>query len=218
MTNLDGIVLPYKTAFRGVGQNAPDKIIVSKTSIGDKDSTQQQLIECAYSSGKAIVPVFVIYHLGKTAPDDYLNGLRNDFKKSLFITGTTIDYSKEGLGGKIIHNYQSDVFAQFETKLPIIPVYHEVCLEDALYQEGGLKFFQALFNTKDSADNIIKVLEKISGETAKNILLWTEDKDLRSNYSKSAVTFRYALGNLHIGCENTPDSDTGITRMIQIKK
>lgn len=141
--------------------------------------------------GKKMISAPDIYLIGKSASDEVLNSLRNHFDNRWIILNTRISYNKNNLSGVIIHDV-------VERKLPVIPVYDPVSLEEVLSEGNGVKYVRALFNTRDSIKTISEVLENISRRKAGNINLWTPNQSSRNSYPERSVRFYGGNDKFHV--------------------
>ncbi len=123
-----------------------------------------------------------------SAPDIYritnkelIENISEDFKESWEITSTRIIYNKKNLKAKIIHDADSNIVKPKEYKIKI-PVLNGNFKQDSETE----KYLQALFDTKDNIDKILKVLKKF-GKEVKNIRLWTPDQDSRERKQVRSV-------------------------------
>ena len=101
-----------------------------------------------------------------SAPDIYkavnkelIESLKEDFKEDWEVTSTRIIYNKDNLNAEIIHNVDSKIVKskKYKVKIPILNGKFEENKETE-------KYLQALFDTKDSLDKILKTLKKFRKE------------------------------------------------------
>ena len=115
-----------------------------------------------------------------SAPDIYgvenkevIKSLIKDFKDDIEFTNSTIIYDKNSLYADIIHDKDSIVKEKnYRVKVPVLNGNFEENKETE-------KYLQALFDTKDSIDTILKVLKKFGKD--KKIRLWTPDQSGRKS-------------------------------------
>ena len=161
-------------------------------------SMSQQDHICRFNElGRIMAAMPDIYETGKLGDSELIKSLQTDFDRSWFISSTRIHYEKYGLEGTITHYFGSIVVDPVETKL-IIPSYNHISLNDVLDIEQGLTYFQALFNTTDSADEIKDTLYKLSGKTSKESRVWTHTPEDRKSTQDKAAGLGYDVYSFHI--------------------
>ena len=132
-----------------------------------------------------------VYHAGKTASDEVLNGLRMTFKEGSWgFTSTRIFYNKGDLNAKIIHNYGSTVITPKELGRVTVPIYQRKSVVE-LVEEDGLSYVQALFDTSDNPIEILNTLEKLCQKEPNNIIFFTPDHDSRNTKPVGTIRFNY---------------------------
>ena len=116
-----------------------------------------------------------------SSPDIYravnkelIESLKEDFKESWEVTSTRIIYNKENLNAEIIHDVDSKITKPKKYKVKI-PVFNG----DFEENKETEKYLQALFDTKDSLDKILKTLKKFGKD--KKIRLWTPSQSNRKS-------------------------------------
>lgn len=175
--------------------------------------TQQQLFN---HLRKLMISAADIYRIGKSAPNEVLERLRNGFDNSWLITRTSINYSgdddlsgidddlrgiiTQNCGSTVVKLSKIDVTVVKPSKIDVlvIPVYDNTPLDKALQTPDGLRYIQFLFDTNDDPETITKTLKKLSGKEAKDIRLSTPDIDSRGKYAERPVGFRYHDGLFHV--------------------
>ncbi|MBI5066162.1 hypothetical protein HZA97_08055 [Candidatus Woesearchaeota archaeon] len=120
-------------------------------------ASQAEFTRRANDKGVLIASMPDIYYAAKVGTDeDLLNGLKLDFNKDL-VTSTRI--KRKGSILKITHYHGSKVISPSEKEVAL-PA--EKGWIKQLDSEMILEFTQALFNTKDSAEEIRNSLEKLT--------------------------------------------------------
>src|SRR5208337_3889309 len=153
-----------------------NEIIDFQTALDGEIKYQKEWIEFydkqeGEAKGKRMITAPDIYRAGKEN-SNVCESLREDFNYRWVATGTTILYNKDSFSGRVIHNFSSIVAKPIDISVSEIPVYQSQQIKKVV--EGkGLAYVQALFNTKDNANEIISTLEKISQTGAEDICFWT---------------------------------------------
>ena len=139
--------------------------------------------------------------------DLFLADLRDDFDypkfKNWLISSTRLNYSADDLKAKITQHYNCQNKSLIkETELKI-PEYRGTKIAQVITEPRGLRYLQTLFDTEDSGDEIIEVLEFVSGKKKKEIKVWTaavkHDKYFtRSERSERAAGFGYGDGGFRV--------------------
>ncbi len=138
--------------------------------------TQKDWIDYFNSKGEKMISAPDIY---RVTNKELIGSLKEDFKEDWEVTSTRIIYNKKNLNAEIIHNADSKVAKpkKYKVKVPVLNGSFEENKETE-------KYLQALFDTKDSLDKIIKTLKKFGKD--KKIRFWTpsqssrKDKQVRS--------------------------------------
>ena len=152
-----------------------------------------------------------------SAPDIYravnkelIESLKEDFKEDWEVTSTRIIYNKNNLQAEIIHNANSKIAKpkKYKVKVPILNGKFEENKETE-------KYLQALFDTKDNLDKILKTLKKFGKD--KKIRLWTPDQSGRkSKPIRSVVLYFFDFGRFVVCGDSWFDNDVGFSRGVII--
>ena len=138
--------------------------------------------------GRIMVAMPDLYEAGKLGDYKLIQSLQTDFKKNKVISSTRIYYEDDSLEGTITQYFESTVVDPVETKV-IIPHYDDTLLDDVLDTEQGLTFFQVLFYTNDTAEEIKATLQNLSGKTSKKSRVMTPSPENRSSSPHRAAGF-----------------------------
>ncbi len=152
-----------------------------------------------------------------SAPDIYkvknkaiIESLKKDFDDNWEITSTRIIYNKKNLNAEIIHNAESSIIKpkKYKVKVPILS-------GDFEQDKETEKYLQALFDTKDSIDKIIKVLKKFGKN--KKIRLWTPSQsDRKSRPIRSVELFFGSFDWFGVNGGSWFDYNDGLSRGVII--
>ncbi len=143
--------------------------------------TQKDWIDHFNSKGEKMISAPDIYKVAKKENKAIIESLKKDFKESWEVTSTRIIYNKDNLNAEIIHDVDSKITKPKKYKVKI-PIFDEDFKQDSETE----KYLQALFDTKDSIDEILKVLKRFGKD--KKIRLWTPDQSSRErNQIRSVV-------------------------------
>ncbi len=116
------------------------------------------------------------YQAGKFAPKKTLKFLREGFSEDLVVSDTVICYCAPHYSHvQIISWSDSNVSVPIERHsiFPEFP-FQRIRLDYALTIDGGLSFFQSLFDTTDDEKIIKETLERLSNKKASDITIWIE--------------------------------------------
>jgi hypothetical protein len=115
------------------------------------------------------------YLVGKFGDNCLLESIQKDFNDEWVITSDRIEYAKDSLEGNIISYYGSQIIKPF-SRTEIIPEYPftGIPIEKVMSNEQGLKYIQALLNTKDTAKEIYSNLARLSGKNVWKYQLYIE--------------------------------------------
>ena len=130
---------------------------------------QKDWIDYFNSKGEKMVSAPDIYRATNKA---LIENLKEDFEEDWETTSTRIIYNKDNLNAEIIHDADSKIAKpnKYKVKVPILNGNFEENKETE-------KYLQALFDTKDNIDKILKTLKKFGKD--KKIRLWTPDQSSR---------------------------------------
>jgi hypothetical protein len=148
--------------------------------------------------GIAMIDCSDVYRAGQTGSDELLKSLREDFRQGALITSTRFACSQKSVDGVVMHNFGSTVVMPTESKVDI-PYYESMKLNKVLETSQGLQYLRTLFNTQDSAENIAKTLQRLSGKSIEDTYVWTPTQSYRQYRSFRTVWFNYDDGGFHVG-------------------
>ena len=111
------------------------------------------------------------YNAGKYDDDLLLEGLQEDFSNWVVTSDREIhaDNSNEAI---IISYYGSKIIVPTERKFTIAPFTNGPSLDKVLSTEEGLAYLQNIFNNKDTKDEILTTLIRLSGTDSHYISVW----------------------------------------------
>ena len=150
-----------------------EKEIVKK----DMGKNQKDWIDYFNSKGVKMISAPNIY---RVINKELIESLKKDFDDDWEVTSTRIIYNNKTLQAEIIHDVDSKVVKpkKYKVKVPILRGDFEENKETE-------KYLQALFDTKDNLDKILKTLKKFGKD--KKIRLWTPNQSDRKNRSVRSV-------------------------------
>ena len=156
----------------------------SETIKKQMKKTQKEWVEHFNSKSMKMISAPDIYKVAKTENKAIIRSLEKDFEESWEVTSTRIIYSKNNLKAEIIHDVDSNIVKpkRYKVKVPV--------LEGNFKQDSETgKYLQALFDTKDSLDKILKVLKKFGKD--KQLRLWTPDQSSRKGKQVRSVVLYF---------------------------
>jgi len=142
--------------------------------------TQKDWIKYFNKKGEKMISAADIYQLAKEENKGLIESLQKDFKDMWVITSTRVIYNKDDLNAEIIHDADSTIVKPKVYGNIKIPDYGEEAKENPDTEA----YLQALFDTEDKIDIILKILKRF--DSNKKIYLWTpsqssrRDKQIRS--------------------------------------
>ncbi len=138
----------------------------------DMSKNQKDWIQYFNDKGQKMISAPDIYKVAKKGNNTIIKSLNEDFKEDGEVTSTRIIYNNKNLQAEIIHDADSKVVKpkKYKVKVPILNENFEENKETE-------KYLQALFDTKDNLDKILKTLKKFGKD--KKIRLWTPDQSGR---------------------------------------
>ncbi len=152
-----------------------------------------------------------------SAPDIYkatnkelIESLKEDFEENWIVTSTRIIYDKKNLKEEIIHDADSKIAKpkKYKVKIPVL---------DGDFEENKEteKYLQALFDTNDSIDKILKTLKKFGKD--KKIRLWTPSQTSRKLRQVRSVDLYFNIfGRFYVVGDVWFDDDGGLSRGVII--
>ncbi len=141
---------------------------------------QKDWIDYFNNKGEKMISAPDIY---KATNKELIESLKEDFKEDWEVTSSRIIYNKDNLNAEIIHDADIKVVKpkKYKVKVPILRGDFEENKETE-------KYLQALFDTKDNLDKILKTLRKF--EKDRKIRLWTPNQsDRKSRPVRSVVLY-----------------------------
>ncbi|GAF85271.1 unnamed protein product, partial [marine sediment metagenome] len=160
--------------------------------------TQKDWIDYFNSKGDKMISASDIYRATNKA---LIESLKKDFEDNWEVTSTRIIYNKKSLNAEIIHDIGSKIVKpkKYKVKVPILSGNFEENKETE-------KYLQALFDTKDSLDKILKTLKKFGKD--KKIRLWTPSQSERkSRPIRSVVLYFDGFGRFDVDGDWFGDSE-----------
>ncbi|KKL77070.1 hypothetical protein LCGC14_2038540 [marine sediment metagenome] len=152
--------------------------------------TQKDWVEYFNSKNTKMISAPDIY---KVTNKEIIESLNKDFKENWEVTSTRIIYNKDNPNAEIIHNVESNVVKpnKYKIKVPV--------LDGDFKQDSEIeKYLQALFDTKDSIDKILKVLKKFGKD--RKLRLWTPSQSSRKDKQVRSVVFFFGgFGRFGVG-------------------
>lgn len=131
-----------------------------------------------------------IYEIAKDIDTEFITVLQEDFK-DLFLTATTIIYDRHNLESNITHPGTSLILPLKDKQIEI-PSFEGENLEIVVSNKLGLPYLQALFDTEDSGEQIMKTLERLSDKDRGNIKIFTPYQQMRKNNPERMVGLVYS--------------------------
>ena len=156
-------------------------------------ATQEDFIKHFNSKGEKMISAADIYTAAKQENKGIIESLKQDFKDSYVITSTRIIYNKDNLNADIIHDANSTIAKPKtlnQVKIPVLDgeVGHDVDIE---------AYLQSLFDTKDSINEIMRVLKRFDNE--RKLYLWTPSQSSRANKQVRCVSLCFSdLGRFDV--------------------
>jgi len=142
---------------------------------------QKDWIDYFNSKGEKMISAPNIY---RVANKELIESLKKDFDDDWEVTSTRIIYDKKNLNAEIIHDADSKVIKPKKYKIKV-PVFNG----DFEENKETEKYLQALFDTKDSLDKILKTLKKFGKD--KKLRLWTPDQSDRKRKPVRSVVLYF---------------------------
>ncbi len=168
---------------------------------------QKEWIDYFNNKGEKMISAPDIY---RAAKKEIIESLKEDFEENWEVTSTRIIYNKKNLNADIIHNVDSKIAKpkKYKVKVPVLNGNFEENKETE-------KYLQALFDTKDSLDKILKTLKKFGKN--KKIRLWTPSQSGRRNKQvRSVGLFFDGFDGFVVDGNGWFDGDEGLSRGVII--
>ncbi len=138
-----------------------------------------------------------------------LFNLREDFdwsgKYNWLISSTRLIYSGTSLDTRIVQHYQCKKPELTKEAVLEVPVYRGMPVETMVSGQKGLAYLQALFDTEDDAETILRTLEFVSGKRGTDLVGWTantttsDTQYTRVSHPERASGFAYDDGEFRVG-------------------
>ncbi len=163
-----------------------EKEIVKK----ELSKNQKDWINYFNSKGEKMISAPDIY---RVVNKEIIESLKEDFKEDWEVTSTRIIYNKKNLQAEIIHDADSKITKpkKYKVKVPILNGKFEENKETE-------KYLQALFDTKDNLDKILKTLKKFGKD--KKIRFWTPSQSSRKDKQVRSVGLYFdGFGRFDVG-------------------
>src|SRR3989344_269696 len=138
---------------------------------------------------------------------ELVSGFRDDFdwpgKSNYLVGGTRLEYKADSLETTLIQHYNCKKPELVKTTSLEVPEYLGVSIVEVTGTDQGLNYLQTLFDTEDTAEEIIGTLEFISSKDKNNIKIWTppinsERYYTRKQYPNRAAGFNYDSDSFHV--------------------
>ena len=164
---------------------------------------QKDWIERFNDKGEKMISAPDIY---KAENKELIESLKEDFEEGWIVTSTRIIYDKKNLNAEIIHDVDSKIARpkKYKVKIPK--------LSGSFKQDSETeKYLQALFDTKDNIDKILKTLKKFGKD--KELRFWTPSQSSRESKQVRSVVlcFGYFGGFGVGGCDWFDYSGVGLS-------
>ncbi len=170
------------------------------------EKNQKDWIEHFNNKGEKMISAPDIYKVAKKGNKSIIESLKKDFEKSYEVTSTQIIYSKNNLKAEIIHDVDSKVAKPKKYKVEI-----PVLAGDFEENKETEKYLQALFDTKDSIYNILRVLKKFGKD--KKLRLWTPNQSGRKEkLIRSVDLCFYGFDRFDVDGSYWFDDNSGLSR------
>ncbi len=171
---------------------------------------QKDWIDYFNNKKEKMISASDIYKIAKKENKAIIGSLKEDFEESWEVTSTRIIYNKDNLNAEIIHDVDSKIATpkKYKVKIPVF---------DGDFEENKEteKYLQALFDTKDSIDKILKVLKKFGKD--KKLRLWTPDQSSRLRKQvRSVVLYFNGFDRFSVDGGNWFGGSEGLSRGVII--
>ncbi len=177
--------------------------IIKKTM----EKNQKDWIDYFNNKGEKMISASDIY---KATKKEIIESLKKDFEDNWEVTSTRIIYNKKNLQAEIIHDADSKIAKpkKYKVKVPVLNGNFEENKETE-------KYLQAIFDTKDNIDKILKTLKKFGKD--KKIRFWTPPQSSREDKQVRSVELYFSVfGRFGVGGNDWFDYDEGVSRGVII--
>ncbi len=127
------------------------------------------------ANGRIMISLPDVYQAAKYGDEELISSLRKDCEESAIITDTirVVSLAQEDI---IIHHGQNNKLVTSICKPVYVPDMNQWTLDTALNLKIGLDYIKAIFNTNDDAEDIKKVLERLSNRDSEKIIVSTKKR------------------------------------------
>ncbi|MBI1969564.1 hypothetical protein HYS48_02620 [Candidatus Woesearchaeota archaeon] len=206
--------MPAKRKLLSVAKGALDEVVAY-----DGATTTQRDWSLWYNRKDRIMAAAQdFYKVGKDGGEKLLESLQKDFRDEWVVTSTEIQYQFPSLEATVTHYFDSRVIQPMFMQGVVVPVYTYIPIEEVVKTEEGLRYLQALFQTKDDGETIITALERLSGEKRARIKIITPLQHNREYYQNRAVFFRVDRGSFIVNCYDHVASLNGRSRGVRVRE
>ena len=168
--------------------------------------TQKDWVEYFNNKNLKMISAPDIYKVAKKDNKAIIRSLEKEFEESWEVTSTRIIYNKKNLKAEIIHDANSNIVKPKKYKVKI-PIFNGNFKQDSETE----KYLQALFDTKDSIDKILKVLKKFVKD--KQLRLWTPSQSSRAEKQVRSVDLGFGgFGRFGVYGDVWFDGNGGLSR------
>lgn len=180
--------------------------------------TQDRAISFWNERNTPMMSMADVWQVAKENNSEVIEDLRKDWKGWYWqVTSTRIIYDVSSLKGKVIHNFGSTVVKQTEIALDEIPVCQPTYLEELVESKAGLEYLRALLNDMNAEkEDIIKLLESLSGKKKEKIRFWTPTKKEKLNRPLRAVWLCFYDDRFLVYGSSWLDFNVGISRGVRL--
>ncbi|MBW2975639.1 hypothetical protein KY366_08015 [Candidatus Woesearchaeota archaeon] len=140
------------------------------------------------------------------------NSLRKDMALNV-LSSTKIKDIKKNLSAVVEHNSGSKVIEPTQIALRILPLYDNTTLDEALGDDAGIYYLQALLDKNCGPERITAYLKAFSGKESNDILLSTIDAYQPGK--ECAIGLFYKDNKFHISCLPA-ETSIGFSRGVEI--
>jgi hypothetical protein len=155
----------------------------------DKYRTPVEWMQFFKSIGVDMISAPNVHTVWQQDSEDYLTMLRKDFKDRWLNTSSQLEFSTTDMSLTIVHNAGSR--KEKRLRLDKVPCYNDVKIEKVLSTDEGLRFINAVFDTKYDPEEMIQFLEGLSERKSSKIVVWTPSQDYRKDHPIRSVDFIY---------------------------
>ena len=174
--------------------------------------TQKDWIVHYNNKGEKFFSAADAYRAAKEEKKAVMESVAKNCKDRWELTSTQINY-KEDEYADIIHDAGSTIVNPKIIQNVKIPHYDGV---EAKQDETTEKFLQALFNTEDRIDEILRVMKRY--DPSRRLFIWTPDKSLRASRPVRSVELSFGdFGRFDVYGDDWLDGWSGFSRGVKVK-